>query len=110
VERRAGFGLRPPPHPSEPERGIGRAVLVDPGGRIVVGGRAYSDPAHDASDWALLRWGRGGRLDRSFGGGGIVVTDFGTGADSVRSLTFHGGRILAGGEIYSSHGLARYLP
>jgi uncharacterized delta-60 repeat protein len=93
-----------------PNGGIGRAVLVDPSGRIVVGGRAYSDSAHDASDWALLRWGRGGRLDRSFGGDGIVVTDFGTGADSVRSLAFHDGRILAGGEIYSSHGLARYLP
>jgi uncharacterized delta-60 repeat protein len=104
----SGFGSRRT-LPS-PNGGIGRAVLVDPGGRIVVGGRAYSDSAHDASDWALIRYGRSGRLDRSFGGDGIVLTDFGTGADSVRSLAMHGGRILAGGEIYSSHGLARYLP
>jgi uncharacterized delta-60 repeat protein len=93
-----------------PSEGIGRAALVQPDGRIVVGGRAYSDSSHDPSDWALLRFGRGGRLDRSFGGDGIVLTDFGTGADSVRALAFHGGRILAAGQIYSSHGLARYLP
>jgi uncharacterized delta-60 repeat protein len=93
-----------------PGGGIGRAVLAQPDGRIVVGGRAFSDSAQDASDWALLRYGRGGRLDRSFGGDGIVVTDFGTGADSVRALTVHDGRILAAGSIYSSQGLARYLP
>ena len=104
----SGFGRRRvAPGPSG---GIGRAVLVQPDGRIVVGGRAYSDSSHDPSDWALLRLGRGGRLDRSFGGDGIVLTDFGTGADSVRALAFHDGRILAAGEIYSSHGLARYLP
>jgi uncharacterized delta-60 repeat protein len=103
-----GFGRRRvAPGPSG---GIGRAVLVQPDGRIVVGGRAYTDSSHDPSDWALLRWSPGGRLDRSFGGDGIVLTDFGTGADSVRALAFHGGRILAAGQIYSSHGLARYLP
>jgi hypothetical protein len=40
----------------------------------------------------------------------MVVTDFGTGADSVRALAIHDGRILAAGEIYSNLGLARYLP
>jgi uncharacterized delta-60 repeat protein len=93
-----------------PGGGIGRAVLAAPNGRILVGGRAYSDTSQDASDWALLRYTRGGRLDRSFGGDGIVVTDFGTGEDSVRALTLHDRRILAAGSIYSSQGLARYLP
>jgi uncharacterized delta-60 repeat protein len=93
-----------------PGGGIGRAVISEPNGRILVGGRAYSDASQDASDWALLRYTRGGRLDRSFGGDGIVVTDFGTGEDSVRALTLHDGRILAAGSIYSSQGLARYLP
>jgi hypothetical protein len=93
-----------------PGGGIGRAVVTQPGGRILVGGRAYSDSSQDASDWTLLRYDRAGRLDRSFGGDGIVVTDFGTGEDSVRSLAVHDGRILAAGSIYSSQGLARYLP
>lgn len=85
-------------------------MATQPGGRILVGGRAYADSSQDASDWTLLRYGRTGRLDRSFGGDGIVVTDFGTGEDSVRSLAVHDGRILAAGTIYSSQGLARYLP
>jgi hypothetical protein len=85
-------------------------VLTEPNGRILVGGRAYSDSSQDASDWVLLRYGRGGRLDRSFGGDGVVVTDFGTGEDSVRALALRDGRILAGGSIYSNQGLARYLP
>jgi uncharacterized delta-60 repeat protein len=93
-----------------PGGGIGRAVLAEPGGRILVGGRAFSDSSQDASDWALLRYGRTGRLDRSFGGDGVVVTDFGTAEDSVSALAIHGGRILAAGSIYSSLGLARYQP
>ena len=39
-----------------------------------------------------------------------MVTDFGTGEDSVRALALHDGRILAAGSIYASQGLARYLP
>ena len=50
-----------------------------------------------------------GRLDRSFGGDGMVVTDFGTGGP-VRALAAHNGRILAAGSIYSSQGLARDPP
>jgi uncharacterized delta-60 repeat protein len=103
-----GFGRRRT-LPS-PGGGIGRAVIPQPGGRILVGGRAFSDSSQDASDWTLVRYGRTGRLDRSFGGDGIVVTDFGTGEDSVTSLAVHEGRILAAGSIYSSQGLARYLP
>ena len=41
---------------------------------------------------------------------GIVVTDFGTGEDSARAVAVHDGRILVAGSIYSSQGLARYLP
>ena len=104
----AGFGRRRT-LPS-PGGGVGRAVLVQRDGRIIVAGRAYSDSSQDASDWALLRYGAGGRLDRSFGGDGVVVTDFGTGEDSARALAIHDGRVLAAGYIYSSQGLARYLP
>ena len=40
----------------------------------------------------------------------MVVTDFGTGEDSARALALRDGRILVAGSIYSSQGLARYLP
>ena len=93
-----------------PGGGIGRAVALQPDGRILVAGRAYSDSSQDASDWALLRYRRSGRLDRAFGGDGIVVTDFGTGEDSARALAVRDGRILVAGTIYSTQGLARYLP
>jgi uncharacterized delta-60 repeat protein len=93
-----------------PDGGIGRAIAVQPGGRIVVAGRAYTDASRDPSDWTLLRYRPGGALDRSFGGDGIVTTDFGTGEDEARALVIRDGRILVAGEIYSSHGLARYFP
>ncbi len=93
-----------------PGGGIGHAVAVQPDGRILVAGRSYSDFSQDASDWALVRYRRSGRLDRDFGGDGIVVTDFGTGEDSARALAVRDGRILVAGSIYSSQGLARYLP
>jgi hypothetical protein len=93
-----------------PGGGIGRAVAVQSDGRVLVAGRAYSDSSQDASDWTLLRYMPSGRLDRSFGGDGIVVTDFGTGEDSARALAIRDGRILVAGSIYASQGLARYLP
>ena len=84
--------------------------MIQPDGRIVAAGRAYTDSSQDVSDWALLRYRQSGRLDQSFGGDGIVVTDFGSGEDSARALTFHDGRILAAGSIYTTQGLARYVP
>jgi hypothetical protein len=33
-------------------------VLIDPNGRVLVGGRAYSNSSQDASDWTLLRYAR----------------------------------------------------
>ena len=103
-----GFGRRrTAPTPSG---GVGRAIAVQPGGRIVVAGRAYTDSSQDASDWALLRYRSSGTLDRGFGGDGIVTSDFGTGEDEARALAIRDGRILVAGEISSSHGLARYFP
>jgi len=72
--------------------------------------RGGSGAGAGGGDWALLRYRQSGRLDQSFGGDGIVVTDFGSGEDSARALTFHDGRILAAGSIYTTQGLARYVP
>lgn len=88
----------------------GYALAVAAAGRsVLVAGRAFTDTTRDASDWALLRYSRRGRLDRSFGGDGIVQTDFGTGSDEAAALTLAPGKAIAAGAIYASLGIARYL-
>lgn len=106
LDRRFGKRLlRPGPH-----GGHARAVLVDRGG-IVVGGAAYDDSRHDTAAWALVRFRVSGALDRSFGRGGILLSDFGTGADWVGALaTQRDGKLVAAGEVYRDMALARYLP
>jgi hypothetical protein len=53
----------------------------------------------------------GGALDRSFGRGGIALSDFGTGADWVGALAAQSdGKIVAAGEVYGDQAVARYLP
>ena len=98
--------LKPGPH-----GGYARAVLADRGGGILVGGLAYDDSALDTAAWALVRYRSNGALDRSFGRGGIVLSDFGTGADWVGALAAQrDGKIVAAGEVYGDQAVARYLP
>ena len=106
LDRRFGKRLlRPGPH-----GGHARAVLVDRGG-VVVGGAAYDDSRHDTAAWALVRFRPSGALDRSFGKGGILLSDFGTGADWVGALaTQRDGKLVAAGEVYRDQAIARYLP
>jgi uncharacterized delta-60 repeat protein len=90
--------------------GYARAVLVDRIGGIFVGGLAYDDSTLDTAAWALVRYGPSGALDRSFGRGGIVLSDFGTGADWVGALAAQrDGKIVAAGEVYGDQAIARYL-
>ena len=85
-------------------------LAVDRGG-VVVGGAAYDDSRHDTAAWALVRFRQSGGLDRSFGKGGILLSDFGTGADWVGALaTQRDGKLVAAGEVYSDQAVARYLP
>ena len=89
--------------------GYARAVVQQPDGRIVVAGRVFDDRRLDTSAWVLARYGRGGALDRSFGRGGLVVSDFSTGADWVGALAVQrNGRIVAAGSVGESQALARY--
>jgi uncharacterized delta-60 repeat protein len=91
--------------------GYARAVVVDRAGGIVVGGLAYDDSKLDTAAWALVRYRSNGALDRSFGRGGIVLSDFGTGADWVGALAAQrDGKIVAAGEVYGDQAVARYLP
>ena len=56
----------------------GRSVVIQPDGKIVVGGYADSDPQLNSlnTDFALARYNSNGLLDNSFGEGGKVTTEF----------------------------------
>jgi uncharacterized delta-60 repeat protein len=107
LDRRFGRRLlKPGPH-----GGYAQAILVDRNRGILVGGLAYDDSKLDASSWALVRFLPDGALDRGFGRRGIVLSDFGTGADWIGALAEQrDGKIVAGGEVYGDQALARYLP
>ncbi|MFJ5776034.1 calcium-binding protein [Streptomyces sp. NPDC093094] len=93
------------PSPGSPEEGgDGRALALQPDGRIVVGGEVGTT----AFDFALLRYTADGTLDTSFGGDGIQRTDFGA-YDAVEALAVQpDGRIVAAGSSNDRIALARY--
>jgi uncharacterized delta-60 repeat protein len=51
------------------------ALALQPDGRIIVAGTAFSNGATD-DDFAIVRYKSSGRLDADFGSGGVVTTDF----------------------------------
>lgn len=84
-------------------------VALQPDGAIVVAGRAI----RRGFDFALARYLPDGTLDRSFGVGGTVRTEF-SGNDVALSVAIQeDGRILAVGNVFnqrqSNFALARYL-
>jgi hypothetical protein len=92
-----------------PFGGYALAAAQQSDGGVIVAGRAFEDNRFDSSDWVVARYGPGGALDRSFGRSGLVVSDFGTGADWAGALALQpNGRIVAAGSIYESQALARY--
>lgn len=64
-----------------------QALVIQPDGKIVVGGLTYGGPATHL-DFALVRYLPDGRLDTSFGEGGKVVTPAadGAGSDGINAL------------------------
>ncbi len=93
--------------------GGGGGVVQCFGLAIQEDGRILAAGATENSDMAIQRFDRNGRLDRSFDGDGLVVTDFG-GLESCRGVAVQKeGKIVAAGasEAVSSRiALARYLP
>jgi len=82
----------------------GHAVLLQPNGKIIVGGSTSSG----GTDFALARYTTGGILDPIFGEDGTVTTDFG-GGDSVWGLAFRPeGGIVAAGNTNGGLAVARY--
>jgi|SRR5581483_4117202 len=70
------------------------ALAIQPDGKLVVGG--YTLRA--SFDFALVRYLPDGRLDPSFGDGGIVVTDFFDGMDQIRAVAIQpNGKVVAAG-------------
>jgi uncharacterized delta-60 repeat protein len=71
--------------PGSYERSGANAIAIQPDGKILAAGTG-------PHDFALVRYTRDGRLDRSFGGGGEVFTDFSlvNPARSVSPMTMPG--------------------
>jgi uncharacterized delta-60 repeat protein len=98
------------------------AVVLQPNGRIVVGGYAQDDPDFElsAENFALARYRPNGTLETTFAGDGKQSTDFDRGPDRIFSLAVQpDGKIVAGGSAFEvinggddfdgEFGLARYL-
>ena len=82
----------------------GRAIAIQPGGRIVAAGGT-------SGDFALARFDPDGSLDATFGGDGVVTTDFdryGRGGAAAWDVVLEAGRLLAAGYANGDFGLARY--
>jgi uncharacterized delta-60 repeat protein len=82
------------------------SMIVGANGKIIVGGRSETD-------FAVVRYNSDGSLDNSFGGDGIVTTDFSSGFDQVNSVNIQSstGKIIAAGFTFgtsSSFALVRY--
>lgn len=63
---------------------VANAVDVQFDGKIVAAGFTFTTPVD--SDFALVRYNQDGSLDPTFGGDGIVTTDFGTENDAARAV------------------------
>lgn len=86
------------------------AVAIQRNGRIVAAGQSVGGAG---GDFALARYKTNGSLDRSFGSGGKISTDFG-GDDAAQALAIQtDGRLVAAGVTVvgggSSFALARYF-
>ncbi|MGY1497941.1 calcium-binding protein [Streptomyces sp. QTS52] len=93
-----------PAGPVLQEGGDGRALALQPDGKIVVGGEVGTT----RFDFALMRFNTDGSVDTTFDGDGIVRTDFG-GYEAVESLAVQpDGRIVAAGSSDDRAALARY--
>lgn len=83
----------------------GYAMAVQSDGKIVIAGRA----AEHLGDFAVVRLGRDGQLDPTFGDGGKVMTDIGGGADSAYAVAVQpDGKIVVGGTSQNDFALVRY--
>ena len=92
--------------PSNTTAALGRAIAVQPDGKILVAGITHRRnvqtkkqyTAYLPADFALARYNKDGTLDNSFGEGGKVVTDFGGNYDIIQAIALQpDGRIVVAG-------------
>jgi uncharacterized delta-60 repeat protein len=88
-------------------------LAVQPDGKPVLAGYAS---AGGRTDWGVVRMTAGGRLDRGFGGDGIVATAFTAAYELAQAVAIQGtGRIVVAGSAHGPGGtddltVVRYLP
>ena len=106
LDRRFGF-RRARPH----NRGCGaRAVAVQPDGRVVVVGWEHEDASWRGQAWLAARYLPNGRLDPTFGRGGVVGLDLGNGGDYALATALQpDGKVVVSGNVDASQGIARFL-
>ncbi|MGX1674079.1 calcium-binding protein [Streptomyces sp. NPDC055400] len=93
-----------PAGPSTEEGGDGRALVLQPDGKILVGGEVGTT----RFDFALIRYNHDGSLDTGFGSNGIQRTDLGD-YDSAEALAVQSdGKIVAAGASGDRFAVARY--
>ncbi|MEX2172770.1 MAG: PKD domain-containing protein [Pirellulaceae bacterium] len=86
---------------------IAKGVVIQPDGKLVVAGHTVDGTLV----FAVARLNIDGSLDTSFGGDGLVTTDFGLGGDLGEDVALQAdGKIVVAGTIGSSQrvGVARY--
>jgi len=91
---------------------FGNSIVIQSNGKIVVGGSSQSIETN-ISNFALVRYNNNGKLDRSFGNNGKVVTpNFQPGSlDEIRNLALdNNGNIVAAGVTGNQVLIARYKP
>jgi uncharacterized delta-60 repeat protein len=102
-----------------------RGIAIQPDGKIVAGGASYEDvvTVGPNSDFMVARYNPNGSSDLSFGIGGLMTTDFGSGTfDQPNALALQpDGKVVLGGYTNDGDGpgvlfgadqlaLARYTP
>lgn len=93
-----GYNIQSPV--SAPDYGVANSMVVQPDGKIIIGGNTVSDQ----SPWkfALMRFNTNGTLDTTFGSGGTVLTTVNLGAYGGRLLLQPDGKILLAGYSYTN--------
>jgi uncharacterized delta-60 repeat protein len=88
---------------------IGRAVVVQPDGGILVAGSAMTNINND---FAVVRYNSDGSLDRNFDGDGKVTTAVGSGDDYANAIALQlDGKVVVAGDAMMSNkdlGVVRY--
>ncbi len=85
---------------------FGNALVIQPDGKIIIGGRATDD---FGSNFGLARYGTNGVLDPSFGGTGTIVTDANGDAELFALTVQADNKILAVGTGGFDFAVLRYL-